>query len=147
MRQPVLLVLLVLCGSGWPRETATAEPFTRALASSRGMAHMRRWPAPRSETVACSGRIAVPVPVCVLAARRREQTRDGVRRREKAGDGVNRRETAWRGGTLKSCGVSSGHVRVCYANLSLEKTREAAKRLRAGLEGLVAGGPAAIGVS
>ena len=31
-------------------------------------------------------------------------------------------------------------VRVCYANLSLERTREAAARLRAGLTELVAGG-------
>ena len=31
-------------------------------------------------------------------------------------------------------------VRVCYANLSLEKTREAAARLQAGLTELVAGG-------
>ena len=29
---------------------------------------------------------------------------------------------------------------MCYANLSLEKTREAASRLRAGLTELVAGG-------
>jgi len=34
-----------------------------------------------------------------------------------------------------ACGMP-GHVRVCYANLPLEKTREAAKRLRAGLEAL-----------
>ena len=35
---------------------------------------------------------------------------------------------------------SPNQVRVCYANLSLEKTREAASRLRAGLTELVAGG-------
>ena len=37
------------------------------------------------------------------------------------------------------CGLP-GHVRVCYANLSLEKTKEAAARLRAGLTELAAGG-------
>jgi katanin p60 ATPase-containing subunit A1 len=36
-----------------------------------------------------------------------------------------------------ACG-QPGHVRVCYANLTLEKTREAAARLRAGMEQLVA---------
>eukprot|EP00928_Gymnodinium_smaydae_P065218 TRINITY_DN48393_c0_g1_i1.p1 TRINITY_DN48393_c0_g1~~TRINITY_DN48393_c0_g1_i1.p1 ORF type:complete len:438 (+),score=75.53 TRINITY_DN48393_c0_g1_i1:58-1371(+) len=36
-----------------------------------------------------------------------------------------------------ACGMP-GHVRVCYANLSLDKTREAAKRLKAGLETLIA---------
>jgi len=37
-----------------------------------------------------------------------------------------------------ACGMP-GHVRVCYANLPLEKTREAAKRLRAGLEAIASG--------
>ena len=37
-----------------------------------------------------------------------------------------------------ACGMP-GHVRVCYANVSLEKTREAAKRLHAGLGALAAG--------
>ena len=32
-----------------------------------------------------------------------------------------------------------GHVRVCYANLPLAKTRDAAKRLHAGLEALASG--------
>lgn len=36
-----------------------------------------------------------------------------------------------------ACG-HPGHVRVCYANLPLDKTREAAARLRAGIEQLVA---------
>ena len=36
-----------------------------------------------------------------------------------------------------ACGMP-GHVRVCYANLPLERTRIAAQRLRAGLERLVA---------
>jgi katanin p60 ATPase-containing subunit A1 len=38
-----------------------------------------------------------------------------------------------------ACGAP-GHFRVCYANLPLEQTREAAARLRAGLEELAAGG-------
>ena len=37
-----------------------------------------------------------------------------------------------------ACGCP-GFVRVCYANLPLEKTREAARRLRAGLEALASG--------
>ena len=37
-----------------------------------------------------------------------------------------------------ACGMP-GHVRVCYANLPLERTRDAARRLRAGLEQLAAG--------
>ena len=37
-----------------------------------------------------------------------------------------------------ACGVP-GHVRVCYANLPLEKTREAASRLREGLAALTSG--------
>lgn len=43
-----------------------------------------------------------------------------------------------------ACGMP-GHVRVCYANLPLERTREAAKRLRTGLERLKAEGAAALG--
>ena len=38
-----------------------------------------------------------------------------------------------------ACGMP-GHVRVCYANLPLEKAREAAKRLFAGLTALAEGG-------
>ena len=38
-----------------------------------------------------------------------------------------------------ACG-RPGFFRVCYANLTLEKTREAAGRLRAGLAELAAGG-------
>ena len=37
-----------------------------------------------------------------------------------------------------ACGMP-GHVRVCYANLPLDRTREAATRLRAGLEALAGG--------
>ena len=35
-----------------------------------------------------------------------------------------------------ACGMA-GHVRVCYANKDLERTREAAIRLRKGLEALL----------
>ena len=38
-----------------------------------------------------------------------------------------------------ACGMP-GYFRVCYANLPLEKTREAASRLGAGLKELAAGG-------
>ena len=38
-----------------------------------------------------------------------------------------------------ACGMP-GHFRVCYANLPLETTRDAAERLRAGLAELAAGG-------
>ena len=38
-----------------------------------------------------------------------------------------------------ACGAP-GHIRVCYANLPLEQTREAAARLRRGLQALVDGG-------
>jgi len=38
-----------------------------------------------------------------------------------------------------ACGAP-GHIRICYANLPLEQTREAAARLRRGLQALVDGG-------
>ena len=37
-----------------------------------------------------------------------------------------------------ACGMP-GHVRVCYANLALDRTRDAAARLRRGVEQLVDG--------
>ena len=37
-----------------------------------------------------------------------------------------------------ACGMP-GHVRVCYANLPLEKAKIAAERLRSGLQALAAG--------